>query len=135
MINSKLDNFLKATKGADSVSAVLYDGDSAQLESLQTALAHNGYHEVHDLKDLIERLNLDTRLALYTKNMHGQEISDLLSQLNIKKIEMFDNKSRKKFEVNNIKAAVIFILEKPQIKDLQLSGYKLLEDIGLTYQM
>jgi hypothetical protein len=131
---SKLDEFLKATKSPSPVNAIIFSGEAKELEQLQTALAHNGYHEVHEMSDLLDRLDLDTRLALYTKYMQGNELSDLISQINNSSISMFDKKTRQKHEIDNIKASVLFIFEKEQIKELQKQGFKLLEDIGICFQ-
>ena len=133
--NSKLDEFLKATKSPSPVNAVIYSGEAKELEQLQTALAHNGYHELHEMGDLLSRLRLDTRLALYTKYMSGNELGNLVGQINNGSISMFDKKTRQKHEVDNIKASVLFIFEKEQIKELQKQGFKLLEDIGICFQL
>lgn len=132
--NSKLDQFLRLTKSPSPVNAIVYNGEPGQLEELQTSLAHNGYHEVHEIKDLLARLSLDTRLALYTKNIQAREIAGLLGGIDGKMVEVFDRKTRQKYDVDNVKASVVFIFEKEQIKELQKQGFKLLENVGIVFQ-
>jgi len=129
-------DFLKYTPSQKEVSLVIAK-DKTELRDLIKKLEKDGFRQAADVLDLFKRVvKPSSKIFFITEESLPKDMYDFMIQYPTGQIEIYDKsnlKSKLAVPVYD-KVSVIFVVTKKSLGKSQESGYRILEQAGITYQ-
>lgn len=129
------NNFLKFTSSQKEISLVIAK-DKTELAELTKKLEEYGFKQVVDTSDLFKQIIQPLKSFFLVKNNLPKDMYDFMVQYPTGQVEIYDKFNLKSQTVIPIykDVSVIFLITKETLKKTQESGFRILEQVGITYQ-
>lgn len=131
----KFDEFLNYTFGQKEVSLAVIN-DLEEFEELSTSLQEKGFVEAKNDLDFFQNIRDKNNTFFFVTEGLPKKIYDIIVQFPTGQIEIFDDK---KMETQVIKPdrselSVLILLTEGSLKEIENSGYFIIDKVGLTYR-
>lgn len=133
--NTGFSDFINRTPSQREVSLIVAKDDQ-ELTTFQTILQNRGFRQTVGVHQLLTNITFPSKVFCIVNSSLPKEVYDFIVQYPTGQIEMFD-KDRMIGKVTKPSyedVSVVFILTKENLSNVQKNGYRLLENVGITYQ-
>lgn len=129
------DDFLKFTSSQKEVSLVIAR-DYAELSGFVKTLEGKGFRQAVDASDLFKHITKPSKVFFVVKEALPKDMYDFSIQYSTGQVEIYDkfNLKSQTFIPTYKDVSVIFIITKEDLKKTQELGFRILEQVGITYQ-
>jgi len=134
MVNT-FDNFVKFTFSQKEVSLVIAK-DKIELANFVKTLESKDFKQVTDISDLFKDIIKPAKIFLVTKDILSKDMYDFVAQYPTGQVEIYDKFNLKSQMVipTYQGVSIIFIITRESLGKTQASGFRLLEQVGISYQ-
>jgi hypothetical protein len=129
-------DFLKYTPSRKEVSLVIAK-DKTELRDLVKKLEKDDFRQAADVLDLFKHIvKPSSKVFFVTEESLPKDMYDFMIQYPTGQVEVYDKFNLKSKLVVPVydKVSVIFVVTKKSLGKSQESGYRILEQVGITYQ-
>jgi len=129
------NDFLKYTSSQKEVSLAIAKDDT-ELSELVTTLEGQQFRQAVDASDLFKQITQPGKVFFVVKETLPKDMYDFVVQYPTGQIEIYDKFNLKSQTVTPSykDVSVIFIMTKGALTKTQESGFRILEQVGITYQ-
>lgn len=127
--------FLSHATSQKEVSLVIAV-DEKEIAAFEKALAENGFQEVKTAFELLEKVRTGTKTFLNMNDNFNKQVYDFLTQYPTGQIELFDNEQMESKVVSSAyeNGAVVFLVSKNNLLEIEKKGFRIREAVGMAYQ-
>lgn len=128
--------FLNCTPSQKEVSLIIAQ-DVTELQEFQEIISTQGYRQAVDVSEIIKRTQQeDAKVYFVIRHLLPKELYDFIVQYPTGQIELFDKEIMRKtiLTPKYRSSAVVFLLTKKTLTELQAKGMQLTDVVGLAYQ-
>jgi len=129
-------DFLKHAPSQKEVSLAITK-DKTELQELVKSLEKDGFRQATDVLDLFKRIaKPSSKVFFVAKELLPKDVYDFMIQYPTGQIEIYDKFNLKSKLVTPVYdgVSVIFVMTKKSLRKSQELGYRILEQVGITYQ-
>lgn len=129
------NDFLRFTSSQKEISLIIAK-DEMELSSFVKILEDEGFNQTFDTLDLFKYINTPANVFFVVKETLSKDMYDFMVQYPTGQVEIYDKFNLKSQTVIPIyrDVSIIFIITKEILKRTQESGFRILEQVGITYQ-
>jgi hypothetical protein len=134
-MSNTFNDFLKYTSSQKEVSLAIAK-DDAELSELVQTLEGQEFRQAVDTSDLFKQITQPGKVFFVVKEALPKDMYDFVVQYPTGQIEIYDKFNLKSQTVTPSykDVAVIFVITKGALTKTQESGFRILEQVGITYQ-
>lgn len=134
MANS-FNDFIKFTSSQKEISLVIAK-DETELSGFVKILEDEGFNQTLDALDLFKYIATPSKVFFVVKETLSKDMYDFMVQYPTGQVEIYDKFNLKSQTVIPIykDVSIIFIITKETLKKTQELGFRILEQVGITYQ-
>ncbi len=135
MGKNSFTDFLKYISSQKEVSLVIAK-DESELSELTKILEDQGFRQAVDALDLFKHITKPTKVFFIAKDTLPKDMYDFVIQYPTGQVETYDKFNLRSQTVipNYYDVSIIFAMTKDVLKKTQVSGFQVLEQVGMTYQ-
>lgn len=129
------DDFIRFTSSQKEISLVVAK-DEVELSGFVKILEDEGFNQTLDTLDLFKFINTPSKVFFVIKETLSKDMYDFMVQYPTGQVEIYDKFNLESQTVIPIykDVSIIFIVTKETLKKTQESGFRILEQVGITYQ-
>lgn len=131
----KFDEFLNYTFGQKEVSLAVIN-DMGEFDQLNSSLQEKGFVEAKSELEFFNNIREESNTFFLVKGVLPKKIYDIIVQFPTGQIEIFDD-SKMETQVikpDRSKISVLILLTESGLKEIEKSGYFIVDKVGLTYR-
>ena len=135
MGKNSFTDFLKYIPSQKEVSLVIAK-DENELSELTKTFEDHGFRQAVDVLDLFKHVTKPTKVFFIAKDSLPKDMYDFVIQYPTGQVEIYDkfNLRSQTMIPNYHDVSVVFVMTKDVLKKTQVSGFQVLEQVGMTYQ-
>lgn len=129
------DDFIRFTSSQKEISLIIAK-DEVELFSFVKTLEDEGFSQTLDVLDLFKYITVPSKVFFVIQENLSKDMYDFVVQYPTGQVEIYDKFNLKSQTVIPIykDISIIFIVTKETLKKTQESGFRILEQVGITYQ-
>lgn len=129
------NNFLNFTSSQKEISLVIAK-DKVELSNFVKKLKNEGFNQTPEALDLFKYITKPAKVFFVIQKILSKDIYDFMIQYPTGQIEIYNKSNLKSQTVIPIykDVSIIFIITKETLKKTQEFGFRILEQVGITYQ-
>ena len=134
-MTNTFEDFLKYANSQKEVSLMIAK-DESELEDFVKKLNEAEFRQAVDTSDLFKHITKASKTFVTVKDSLSKDLYDFAVQYPTGQIEIYDKFNLKSQTVTPVykDVAVTYILTKDTLNKTQESGFRILEQVGITYQ-
>lgn len=135
MTMNSISDFINYTKSQQEVSLVIAK-DTKELDDFVQVLADHDFRQAIDTSELFKRITAPSKVYYVVRDSLPKKIYDFIVQYPTGQIEIFDKEAKKSEIVSPLykDVSVVILVTKESLSNIQKGGFRLLENVGITYQ-
>lgn len=128
-------DFIRFTSSQKEISLIIAK-DEVELASFVKTLKDKDFKQTLEALDLFKYINKPVKVFFVIQKTLSKDIYDFMVQYPTGQVEIYDKLNLKSQTVIPIykDTSIIFIITKETLKKIQKSGFRILEQVGITYQ-
>ncbi len=133
--NTGFSDFISRTPSQREVSLIVAKDDQ-ELNSFQSVLQRQGFRQAVGVYQLLTNITFPSNVFCIVNSSLPKDVYDFIVQYPTGQIEMFDKDrmAEKVTKPSYEDVSVVFIITKENLSNIQKGNYRLLENVGMTYQ-
>ncbi len=128
-------DFLQHTTSQKEVSLVIAQ-DEPELKELRAVLDQKAFTQLVDHPEFFRYISTPSKIYFVIQNHMPKRIYDFIMQYPTGQVEIFDKNKMKAVVISPIykDVAVVILMTKETLGNIQKSEFQILEKVGMTYQ-